>query len=152
MGAHCSCSQYEIHHTGPSCGVVDTSHHDQPGSFLSPTDVYLLHPCSSFMGSSCSRPIQLSGDHPIFTTVCWHTSNQSNTIITRRHVQKNTSARNPSSLHPLSRWRAVAICSRAITSEEEPSLTMPSFHHSTQPMEERVPLSQHHNQASLEET
>jgi hypothetical protein len=40
--------------------------------------------------------------------------------------QKNTSARSPSSPHPLSRWTAAAMYSRAIASEEEPSFTMPS--------------------------
>jgi hypothetical protein len=45
--------------------------------------------------SSCSRPIKLSGDHPIFTTVCWHTNNQSNTTTTSQHVQEKHICKKP---------------------------------------------------------
>jgi hypothetical protein len=43
--------------------------------------------------SSCSWPIQLSGDHPIFSTTQWHTNNLATTTTAHQHSQKNMSAR-----------------------------------------------------------
>ena len=73
---------------------------------------------------SHSWSAQLSGGWPFLplhagTQTIFQTPQQHTNIF-----QKSTSTRSPSSPHLLSRWSAMAKCSRAITSEEEPSLVM----------------------------
>ncbi len=125
----------------------------KPAAFL----VLLMYTCSTYvllswgdfwspgtLLSSHSWSAQLSGVRILFTATCWHTNNQSNTTTACRHVPKKHICKKPilpTSTIKMEGGRSVLqgyhIKGRAISHLSQ------CLHHSTQPMEELVPLPKH---------